>query len=935
MLRNIIIRINIIIALVFTVQGQSCALNLQDTVCEKPILMHYQDIDYQGNPWINRTSRPYRFSQGLEGRHISVWASHGRYFDVAKNNWIWQRPYLFCTTEDLLTQSFVYPYLIPMLENSGAVVFTPRERDYQTHEAIVDNDSPSRYGNYTENGKWEYASEGFGLNFETLNDTIYPFTCGTVRQANVASGAKAIWTPAIPSKGRYAVYVSYASLPNSITDAHYIVYHAGGISTFEVNQTMGCGTWVYLGTFLFESDQPERNKVVLTTDSHNEKNATGPLVVTADAVRFGGGMSMTERSIPEVTYTYTTTTVPLASDTIDGQIIERDTLKTDTIAHYRFGKGARSGLPRYLEAARYYAQWAGLTDSLCSKEHGLDDYKDDLRARSYLINTLGGGSCYQPDTVGRRVPFELQVALHTDAGYFRNNNIVGSLTIATGYDDNGKSEYRSGLSREVSRDFAGRMLDGVGQDLSATYAVAWPERELRVANYSETRSPQIPATILELLAHQNFRDMKFAHDPNFKFVASRAIYKVMLREVYRLHNLPEPVIQPLPVLSVSARITTDLNDRSNHQAYLTWKPQEDPLEPSAIASDYVIYKRVGNDDWDEGTLLKGDKTSAYIGIKEGIHYQFRIAAINSGGESFPSEPVSVYLSPSADDTPRADILIVNGFDRLSGPAVVETTDSLGFDLLKDVGVSYGDNTSLAGHQTVFAQSAMGKSGAASLGFCGTEYEGQIIAGNRFDGIALHLEDIVASGNIVSISSMSRDAFENLSIEELQGFSMIDYISGLQADMPYNLKHYETLSDKAKGSLSKYIDAGGRIFISGSYLGQCDSLFLAQSLHSIYRASIRHSKSVSSSSANDFSGAGLSLPVITSPSAIHYPCQQSDVLEPADANAFTAFTYPSSNYSAGIAWQKGIVMAFPYDCIAEVTPRQALMKAILKHLLYSK
>ena len=51
--------------------------------------------------------------------------------------------FLFCTTEDLYTQTLVVPYLIPMLENAGANVFTPRERDWQRNEVIVDNDQRS------------------------------------------------------------------------------------------------------------------------------------------------------------------------------------------------------------------------------------------------------------------------------------------------------------------------------------------------------------------------------------------------------------------------------------------------------------------------------------------------------------------------------------------------------------------------------------------------------------------------------------------------------------------------------------------------------------------------------------------------------------------------------------------------------------------------
>lgn len=32
------------------------------------------------------------------------------------------------------------PYLIPMLQNAGAIVFTPRERDWQRNEIVIDND---------------------------------------------------------------------------------------------------------------------------------------------------------------------------------------------------------------------------------------------------------------------------------------------------------------------------------------------------------------------------------------------------------------------------------------------------------------------------------------------------------------------------------------------------------------------------------------------------------------------------------------------------------------------------------------------------------------------------------------------------------------------------------------------------------------------------
>ena len=100
---------------------------------------------YKGNPWTKNISRPYEAEDGLEGKHIVLWQSHGKYYIHKTGEWGWQRPRLYGTTEDMFTQSFVVPYLMPMLENAGAVVFTPRERDWQRNEVIVDNNGSGIY----------------------------------------------------------------------------------------------------------------------------------------------------------------------------------------------------------------------------------------------------------------------------------------------------------------------------------------------------------------------------------------------------------------------------------------------------------------------------------------------------------------------------------------------------------------------------------------------------------------------------------------------------------------------------------------------------------------------------------------------------------------------------------------------------------------------
>lgn len=102
------------------------------------------------------------------------------------------RPRLFCTSEDQFTQSFILPYLIPMLENAGANVFTPRERDTQKQEIIVDNDDNRNTTNslYLEvksrKAQWEKtALPGFAQQKRIYTEGENPFHDGTARFAQL------------------------------------------------------------------------------------------------------------------------------------------------------------------------------------------------------------------------------------------------------------------------------------------------------------------------------------------------------------------------------------------------------------------------------------------------------------------------------------------------------------------------------------------------------------------------------------------------------------------------------------------------------------------------------------------------------------------------------------------------------------------------------
>ena len=112
---------------------------------------------------VRKADLDYEINAGLYKHNIALWPSHGWYYNADQDRWMWQRPRVFGTVEDLLPLSFVMPFIVPMLENAGANVFIPRERDTQLHEIIVDNDSLYNEGNLTSysenrtdnNFKWE------------------------------------------------------------------------------------------------------------------------------------------------------------------------------------------------------------------------------------------------------------------------------------------------------------------------------------------------------------------------------------------------------------------------------------------------------------------------------------------------------------------------------------------------------------------------------------------------------------------------------------------------------------------------------------------------------------------------------------------------------------------------------------------------------------
>lgn len=833
------------------------------------------DIDYDGEPWVKNASSPLKITHGLQNRHIALWASHGRYYDKTRG-WRWQRPKLFCTTEDLFTQTIAVPYLIPMLENAGAVVFTPRERDWQKNEVIVDNDDPHHGTHYIEvNTKYEWEStgkKGFAYHAGAYTDGENPFNAGTARMTKTTNKKNKYsfisYQPQLPEEGRYAVYVSYQTMDNSVEDAVYTVWHKGEKTVFHVNQRMGGGTWVYLGTFDFDKGSDEFNAV--TVSNYCRKRG----VVTADAVRFGGGMGNIERC------------------------------------------GRTSGLPRCLEGARYYAQWAGMPYSVYGGKGGEDDYKDDINVRSLMTNHIGGGSCYMPSLNGLKVPIELSLAVHSDAGYDKAGvGIVGSLAICTTSFNDGR--LNSGVSRLASRDFADALLNNANIDLRAKYG-EWNKRYLYDRNYSETRLPEVPSAILETMSHQNFPDMRYGQDPNFKFTLARSIYKTILRYICEQHSRPY-IVAPLTPTDFSVDVSP------SGEATLSWSPVNDPQEATSRPTSYIVYTRCGNAGFDNGTHV-GSTNSMKMRLEPGVLYSFRVAASNRGGKSFPSEELCALYNPDA----KHSVLVVNGFHRLSSPAVVDNFSEQGFDMTADLGVTLGPTAGWCGRQTVFSRNRMGIEDETGLGYSDDSLTGMFVAGNDMDYVRTHAEAIQAAGRY-NIGSCSSKALERGKMDA-SPYRAIDLVLGLERDDGHSLEPYKSFPTTMQNVLQAYTQRGGSLLVSGSYVGSdmtagTERAFLAEVLKCQWNGG-------STAASDSVDGLGTTITFHRDINECHYAATHPDNIG-ALAPAYAAMAY-ADGISAAVAYQgndyRAFTMGFPFECIKDSQKRTSIMRGLLTFLI---
>lgn len=485
----------------------------------------------------------------LSPGHGFTWTSLGSSFE-----WRTQRPATNQIVEDLVSTETLNQYLIPMLIGAGAHVVSVREADLNPNLVIVDNGEAG----YSEQGSATFQNStrpGWGRSPLPMSGDVLPFTVGTNRLMSSASTVTGTvtYTVAIPADGYYNVSISYSAFSTRVTDAHYVVHHAGGATHFRVNQQRHGATWELLGRFYFHAGP--------TTVEVLNDSASGPnTYISLDAIRFGGGAG-------QITRTGNATGV--------------------------------SGRPRFEESARYHAQFAGAPLDVFAPTDNTPgaDRTNDIGTRSRFaawVHEPGEDAIY--------------VAWHTNAF---DGTAVGTTTYVYGPNPPDGSYNFTGVAG--SDDLAKAVHAELISDIKAPSgwnSPSWKDRGVDSAYFGElnpTNNSETPAILIEVAFHDAPSDSTQLKEPDFRQLAARAITQGIIKYFAK----KDGVMAKLPP-EPPARLS--VTNQGGGKALLRWATGATDSEGvrGQAATSFRVYSSDDGLGWDNGVAVTGTSTMVQV-----------------------------------------------------------------------------------------------------------------------------------------------------------------------------------------------------------------------------------------------------------------------------------------------------------------------------------
>ncbi|HEY5927784.1 MAG TPA: fibronectin type III domain-containing protein [Kofleriaceae bacterium] len=522
--------------------------------------------------------------------------------------------------------------------------------------------------------------------------------------------------------------------------------------------------------------------------------------------------------------------------------------------------GATTGRPMFESAAAYSTQLLGAPRNVYDY-FANDEGSDDVVARPRFAaweHEAGEDAVY--------------LAWHTNAP----SPARGTMSIAFG------NTYPCCRGYE---DFAGvagslELLDAVHDELMAdirgAYDPAWRNAGKVTAALGELNpghNAEMPAILVELAFHDTAADAEALRDPRFRKLSARAMAQGIAK-YFAARDGHTVVLPPEPPSALR------VENAGAGKLQISWRaPAPDPTGGAAPAS-YRVYVSDNGYGFDDGTLVEGE-TFTLDNLPRAALRFIRVAAVNEGGESMPTEVVGARLAASG----AAPTLVVGGFDRLdkfqmirdSAP-LVGMIDRMRLDRMNDGSYAARHGRALAA------------------------------AGYAFDGAT---DEAVAERDI-----------------DLAAYKAIDWFAGEQANAG-------ALPATTREELERFLAAGGKLLLNGSELVWAldtqgtpeDQTYVRDVLH----------VSLASDDAETYDVVALAGPFAelapisfqdTAPGG--YDAKFPDVLVPGtEATAILAYGTAEGG-AAAVAWSDGIVIGFPIELVQGEEARSALLAAALTH-----
>ncbi|MFL5321158.1 MAG: N-acetylmuramoyl-L-alanine amidase, partial [Myxococcaceae bacterium] len=765
----------------------------------------------------------------LTGKVIYISAGHGFTWTDTLNRWATQRDTTNAIVEDLVSTETMSQWLIPMLQNAGATVVPIRESDINTNMVIADNETAA---DYTEAGPTTLFSASSLAGFKplpaTIDDTFEPFTKGGNRLMDAVTGtatASATYAPVVPKDGYYNVYVSYSSFTARASDAHYVVKHAGGQTSFRINQQRHGATWVLLGRFYFKAGRdPQNAAVVVMNDSTDSRIGTSTVNISLDAVRFGGG---------------------------NGLIARANTGGTPVV----------SGRPRFEESARYGTQFNGAPyASVIDPNNDHVDRTDDVRCRSRFAawhHETGEDAIY--------------VAWHTNAfdGTARGTQVYC-------YGPNGPPSPMSQFSGVPGSDTLAIAVESeIANDIHASWDPNWQDRGPATAYFGEidpAENNEMPSILMEVAFHDNAADATQLKEPQFRYLVTRAIAQGIIKW-FATKDGRTAVMPPEVPQSVAAK------NMGGGQVSVAW--QAPAAGGGGNPASYYLYTSKDGLSWDDGTPTTN--TTLSVSVPTGEVRYFRVTAVNTGGESFPSQIVG-----AKSGTGTSHALIVNGFDRFD--AVLGRNENLSAyqlgNVLRIIAERMNDGTYVRQHGDAIA-----------------------LAGYGFDSAT---NDAISGG-----------------LASLTGYKVVDWLQGRGVTATNGGPSASEVS-----AMSAYFQAGGHLLISGTEIARefsTGTTTQQQFLSSVLGVSTTTGTGSATVAANPASFlAGMSNMTLDNGLSGTYPTGAPDSVSASGSTVIA--TYGTGTATAAVAFVSGsgksVYLAFPYETVTSANVRNNLMARIL-------